>query len=167
MAPWILQALQGPDLSRQFVSSGSEVEFPCAFPGGDLGRGFPTPVFPKHSTPHCPAPAHRDQPSPHTASSWRSPAPHMLGHSRSSSRRRESPFQPHQRQRCTRLGPGRAMQLLLHLQDVLQCFELGRVGVINRSDFLRAEKGVGRREQGSTVAANGALGCSPRNKHVT
>lgn len=82
----------------------------------------------------------------------------------SSPPRHESPFQPHQRQRRARLGPGRAVHLLLRLQDVLQRFELGGVGVVNRPDFLREQRrggwqpGAARQSGGGIVPTAAAWG---------
>lgn len=48
-----------------------------------------------------------------------------------------SPFQPHQRQRGSHFGPLSSIHFLLHLQNVLQGPELGRVGVVHSLDFLK------------------------------
>lgn len=64
----------------------------------------------------------------------RSPGPPVTHTARHPS---PSPLQPHECQRGPHFGPLSPVHFLLHLQDVLQGPELGRVGVIDSFDFLK------------------------------
>lgn len=65
-------------LQEQFVGSHSEAELPCAFPGGRFEEEDANSCTPHTAQPTGTSPAH-------AASIWHSPAPHMPGHSQSSS----------------------------------------------------------------------------------